>query len=208
MSIGLPEESTLEVALQEKDKELAELRAKLDDQVRMVQALRSATRKRETLEGRRSSFAATERAVLNSPHQRSQHATDQRSRPQRLPYSALLPNPSSASANSATQSHSTTKPLSPVAILSNGTGASPTKKFPGFNLAESKSLVVTSRRRSVDEMTALLDQMIADKVESGHAIRSERGSLRVKRDTVMERGSVVKGETLHEDGEEDEGSVD
>ena len=37
-------------------------------------------------------------------------------------------------------------------------------------------------------MTMLLDQMIQDKVESGHVIRGERGSLRVKRDTVMEKG--------------------
>nr|OQO20096.1 hypothetical protein B0A51_13929 [Rachicladosporium sp. CCFEE 5018] len=227
MSIGLPEESTLEAALQEKDKELAELRAKLDDQIRMVQALRSATRKRETLEGRRSSFAVTERVAEDRPtsaasmplinghsdyrSQLSSRASNRQSR-HGVPGSnnsiSHRSNPSTASANSATQSHSTTKPLSPVALLSNGTVASPTKKFPGFNLAESKSMVVTSRRRSVDEMTALLDQMIADKVESGHAIRSERGSLRVKRDTVMDRGSVVKGETLHEDGEEDEGSVD
>ena len=47
-----------------------------------------------------------------------------------------------------------------------------------------------TRRRSVDEMTALLDQMIADKVESGHMVRGERGSLRAKRDTVMEKQSL------------------
>jgi centromeric protein E len=39
-------------------------------------------------------------------------------------------------------------------------------------------------------MTALLDQMIADKVESGHMVRGERGSLRAKRDTVMEKLSL------------------
>lgn len=38
-------------------------------------------------------------------------------------------------------------------------------------------------------MTILLDQMIQDKVESGHVIRGDRGSLRVKRDTVMERAA-------------------
>ena len=55
---------------------------------------------------------------------------------------------------------------------------------------------------SVDEMTALLDQMIADKVESGHLTRGERGSLRAKRDTVMEKSRslsppphVVEGPT-------------
>ena len=42
-------------------------------------------------------------------------------------------------------------------------------------------------RRTVDEMTKLLDEMIQDKVNTGHVIRGDRGSLRVKRDTVMSR---------------------
>ena len=36
----------------------------------------------------------------------------------------------------------------------------------------------------------LLDQMIQEKVESGHVLQGDRGSLRVKRDTVM--GKVEK----------------
>lgn len=45
------------------------------------------------------------------------------------------------------------------------------------------------RRKSVDEMTMLLDQMIQDKVESGQVVRGDRGSLRLKRDTVMEEAA-------------------
>lgn len=51
------------------------------------------------------------------------------------------------------------------------------------------------RRKSVDEMTLLLDQMIQDKVESGHVVRGERGSLRVKRDTVMAGAGEEKAAT-------------
>ncbi|KAH0128222.1 hypothetical protein KCU66_g5069, partial [Aureobasidium melanogenum] len=46
---------------------------------------------------------------------------------------------------------------------------------------------VPGTRRTVDEMTKLLDEMIQDKVNTGHVIRGDRGSLRVKRDTVMSR---------------------
>ena len=42
----------------------------------------------------------------------------------------------------------------------------------------------------MDEMTKLLDEMIQAKVDTGHAIRGDRGSLRVKRDTVMSRAGV------------------
>lgn len=59
-------------------------------------------------------------------------------------------------------------------------------KSPRESKGESKAF----RRRSVDEMTMLLDQMIQDKVESGHVFRGKTGSLRVKRDTVMEKGLV------------------
>lgn len=64
----------------------------------------------------------------------------------------------------------------------------------------------TFRRKSVDEMTMLLDQMIQDKVESGHVVRGERGSLRIKRDTVMERNGTPDAILGAENGilEEDE----
>jgi centromeric protein E len=46
------------------------------------------------------------------------------------------------------------------------------------------------RRKSVDEMTMLLDQMIQDKVESGHVVRGDRGSLRIRHDTVLHGNSI------------------
>ena len=95
-------------------------------------------------------------------------------------------------------------PLSPMALLS-PTGSDHSDdllKSPTHARKNSK----TFRRKSVDEMTMLLDQMIQDKVESGHVIRGERGSLRIKRDTVIERNGTPDAFLGAENGilEEDE----
>jgi centromeric protein E len=51
----LVEEARVDILLREKDEEIVELRARLDDKERMVSALRSAARKRDVAEvGRRS----------------------------------------------------------------------------------------------------------------------------------------------------------
>ena len=49
-----PQDEGAESLLLEKDKEIEELKARLDDQMRMVTALRSAARKRDMLEVRKS----------------------------------------------------------------------------------------------------------------------------------------------------------
>jgi len=57
----LVEEARVDVLLREKDEEIAELRARLDDKERMVSALRSAARKRDVAEvGRRSKSSIDE----------------------------------------------------------------------------------------------------------------------------------------------------
>lgn len=40
------------------------------------------------------------------------------------------------------------------------------------------------------ELTALLDLMIADKLENGYMVRGERGSFCVKKDTLREKLSL------------------
>ena len=97
--------------------------------------------------------------------------------------------------------------LSPVALLTPSRSLDSSAVYTGpaehsKAIAAAARLQGATRRRSVDEMTALLDQMIADKVESGHLTRGERGSLRAKRDTVMEKSRslsppphVVEGPT-------------
>lgn len=47
------------------------------------------------------------------------------------------------------------------------------------------------KRKSVDEVSRMLDEMIQDRVESGHLIKSSRGSMRVVSDTASQRESLV-----------------
>ncbi|KXL42590.1 MAG: hypothetical protein FE78DRAFT_82562 [Acidomyces sp. 'richmondensis'] len=147
------DDSSYESIIREKDREIEDLRAKLDDQTRMVNALRSAARKREMVDKRKSQTSedtarpATSNGPSESMSRMNSHASNR---------SARLPNGFSHRSNPSTTSRSSSGVAKPSKV---------------------------SRRKSVDEMTMLLDQMIQEKVESGHVVHSERGSLRVKRDT-------------------------
>lgn len=195
------DEAGQENVVREKDREIEELRMKLDDQMRMVTALRSAARKRDMLEHRRSHASeetarpATANGLMNHdamPRMNSRAST----RSARLANgSGHRSNPSNTSRSSSGVVNFSKTPLSPMALLSpTGSDRSDSRND------DSKFSNKVSRRRSVDEMTMLLDQMIQEKVESGHVLHGERGSLRVKRDTVMESKAVGDSgvETLQE----------
>lgn len=193
------EEGGSDAAIREKDREIEELRAKLDDQMRMVTALRSAARKREMIEtgkGRASEGAAARAAAAAAARPASANdAADQvplrlsfrasnrlSSRP--LPDASHHGNPSTTTSRSSAGAINFSKtPLSPMSILN----PSAVSEASGRRASSESKAAKLPRRRSVDEMTMLLDQMIQEKVESGQVVHSERGSLRVKRDTVMDR---------------------
>ena len=191
------EEGNVHSMLQEKDKEIDELRAKLDDQTRMVNALRSAQRKRDVLDNRKSASAvsdetarpATANAVPSGGPLARKNSSRNSTRSLRLQLgSGHHSNPSTASRSSSGIVNFSKTPLSPMALLS---PSGSDKSDDGVKILEGESKTTKAfRRKSVDEMTMLLDQMIQDKVESGHVVRGERGSLRVKRDTVMEKSGV------------------
>ncbi|KAI0196887.1 kinesin-domain-containing protein [Astrocystis sublimbata] len=124
--IMVGEDHSVSTALREKDAEIAELRARLDDKDRMLAALRSAARSRDAAEGLESPVKSEARSslLLNSVSPPPQDA---------------LPDPPVAKASR----------YSPV------------------------------RKRSVDEMSKMLDEMIQDRVEAGHIVRGVRGSVRV-----------------------------
>jgi centromeric protein E len=200
-SAAIMEEPNTDALVREKDREIEELRAKLDDQTRMVQALRSATRKRETLEGAVKppvavTDASTQTTAPETPlvEQPQQQADPTDLQIPRATSSRKSPSISSHKSNGSHHHHQRT--LSPVALLtpSRSLDSSAVCTGPAEHskaIAAAARLHGATRRRSVDEMTALLDQMIADKVESGHLERGERGSLRAKRDTVMEKSRSV-----------------
>ncbi|MDA4133100.1 MAG: hypothetical protein OK454_08260, partial [Thaumarchaeota archaeon] len=135
--IMVGEDHGVAALLKEKDSEIVELRARLDDKDRMLDALRSAARSRDTADRdpRVSKLADSDPPLPVSA--RSSQLVE-----------ANVPSPPNAAA-----------PGSPVASI-----------LPGKN---------NLRRRSVDEMSKMLDEMIQDRVERGDLVKGSRGSVRI-----------------------------
>jgi centromeric protein E len=126
--IMVGEDHSVSALIKDKDAEIAELRARLDDKDRMLAALRSSARSRDAAEGLETLRSEARASLLLesvSP-----------------PPQDALPDPPVAKS----------KRYSPV------------------------------RKRSVDEMSKILDEMIQDRVESGQIVRGVRGSVRVAND--------------------------
>lgn len=138
-AILVGEDHSVATLLKEKDAEIAELRARLDDKDRMLGALRSAARSRDVAEG--------------IEHPRSE------ARASLLYEGAASPPPADALPD-------------PPMSASKGSG------------------VVQIKARSVDEMSRILDEMIQDRVETGHIVLGSRGSVRVAQDQKAE--AVIK----------------
>ncbi|TDZ26736.1 Kinesin-related protein 11 [Colletotrichum orbiculare MAFF 240422] len=128
--IMVGEDHSVATLLKEKDAEIAELRARLDDKDRMLAALRSAARSREVAEGPSS--------------------------------------PPSDGRTSALYEHSPPPTINPP--------PAPSHSFIG----------PPNRTKSVDEMNSMLEEMIQDRVETGHIVRGSRGSVRVQSERKLE----------------------
>ncbi|KAL9944836.1 hypothetical protein ACHAO5_005523 [Verticillium nonalfalfae] len=124
--IMVGEDHSVSTLLKDKDTEIADLRARLDDKDRMLAALRSAARSRDTAEGTSDNRTSS---IFDS----------------------IGPPPTSPPAAAA--------PLFPD----------------GRN-----------RRKSVDEMSKMLDEMIHERVENGQIVRGNRGSVRVVNERRLE----------------------
>lgn len=142
------------IIIQEKDAEIAELRAQLDDKDRMVVALRSAARKREIAD-----FTPEPASPNNGKAREVRH------------YS-IDSNDSSSSGGLTFGS------FSPVDLLS------PQKEKETVREKDKK-------RKSIDEMSRILDEMIQDRVENGQAIRGAKGVMRHTHERRKESLSVL-----------------
>ena len=145
--------------LKEKDAEIAELRARLDDKDRMVTALRSAARHRDVAD-----LAASEPsspAVQRPVHHQSNESKD----------SKVSGGSGSSGANGSGHFQS---PVSPVQLLS------PHKEKEG-----------ELKRKSIDEMTKILDGMIQDRVQTGGLVIGANGVVRPAHERSKESLSVV-----------------
>ncbi|MCJ1340487.1 hypothetical protein MMC09_005783 [Bachmanniomyces sp. S44760] len=187
---GMESSPTLASTVQDKDAEIARLHAQLEDKERMLTALRAATRKRESA----NDTAAT--AIVTTTIRKSRTSLESalrsppplgmiKSTAETSTFPSLPPSPhKSLSSQSSSQNSANNFSLSPVAILS-----SPTKTSFSFNTndhakANMKGNAVNSsreispldknldedrihKRKSVDEMSRILDEMIQDRVERG-----------------------------------------
>jgi centromeric protein E len=147
--IMVGEDHSVSTALKEKDAEIAELRAQLEDKDRMLIALRSAARRGEnadrSIETRASQLMMLENGPRSSP----------------------------------------TSPTSPQRLLFRHSSVRSSHKD----------------RRSTDEMSRILDEMIQDRVETGHIVKSTRGSVRVVASTDREKPPVERLEPLRKSSE-------
>ncbi|KAG9945514.1 kinesin-domain-containing protein, partial [Aureobasidium melanogenum] len=197
--------------VKEKDQEIERLRQKLEDQTRMVSALRNAARKRDMLD--------TSGTLSQHPAFRQSPTTSPEKRETRTPYRSMSRPELFRSASGPASAVEKTSPLdsSPSGVqnfsrLSKNNASMLSADAEGGAAAENNGSVVepssnvarvtsTSNvpgtRRTVDEMTKLLDEMIQDKVNTGHVIRGDRGSLRVKRDTVLSHDAEASAAALH-----------
>ena len=129
---ALEEDPGIVQVLEEKDTEIALLRSQLDDKDRMVNALRSAARKRDNAD-----FGSE--PTSPDPRRESQHHSKN---------------------SNESQASNIGFPFSPVELLS------PQKDK-------------EAKRKSIDEMSRILDEMIQDRVENGQLTKSNKGSVRV-----------------------------
>ncbi|KAG5290265.1 kinesin family protein [Histoplasma ohiense] len=145
--------------LREKDMEISELRIQLDDKDRMVAALRSAARQRDFAQSTPESIPPE---VKQKPGHQSVESNN------------------SSSTKSGVGAMGT---ISPVALLSpvkiGVTEKEKQKETEELERREEKEKEKEKKRRSVDEMSRMLDEMIQDRVESGHLVKGTRGSVRV-----------------------------
>ena len=132
--------------LREKDAEIADLRARLDDKDRMVNALRSAARHRDTAD---FSSEPLSLECRKESHHQSNESKD-----------------SCGSGNIGGNGIPFTSPISPVQLLSPSSSV------------QYKEKEKEVKRKSIDEMTKILDSMINDRVQTGGLIMGANGVVR------------------------------
>lgn len=207
----------MEALVREKDRQLDDMRARLDDQIKMVSALRSAARKRELLDSgehpayrRQSSFGAAGRIVTAAPSARQYPQQRQPQQQQIENRNPTRPESSRQSTGSGVQNFSRLTIQTAIAAAERALREEQEederdeqeKQLPAELRDTNKNNNRKSSRRSVDEMTKLLDEMIQGKGDNGEMFRGYGGvPLSIKRDTVLERvGLQQEGHLYGDDG--------
>jgi len=156
------EDVTYEERLTEKDRQLDELRAKLDDQTKMVNALRSAARTRDMLGSNRRRTSSNSTPIMTSESIPESELLGNKPAKHDLPFIQTTMHRSQMSAGSTGNKSVNFSRLT-----------SPSQEM---FLPESQPLPRSLRRKeSLEQMTRMLDSMMQHKVENG-----EVGALQVE----------------------------
>ncbi|EPE08933.1 kinesin-ii 85 kda subunit [Ophiostoma piceae UAMH 11346] len=192
--IMVGEDHSVSMVIRDKDAEIAELRARLDDKDRMLEALRRSARSRDHADrvDSRVDSRIESRLDLRIDSRTEFRSSQLLEPPSSPPVMALPPTPAQHNGMKSPLmgvvmngliSHS--GPTSPVAV------AAPGAANGGKRQSATGSL--RARTKSVDEMSRMLDEMIQDRVESGQLVRGNRGSVRV---APAERKAEVAAEAV------------
>ena len=189
----------VEGLLREKDTEIADLRARLDDKERMVSALRSAARKRDVAELANDTSPTAIAADSRRGSTLWGGATDG----SEVTVTGLKRNPSTNSATSPRNARASAssagshggRSSSGLGLSHASIGPAPAPLSPVQLLAPLQVDAAQKKSKSVDEMTRILDSMIRDRVGGAGRGSLERGR---HRDSVIpeEHGHYDDGEKL------------
>lgn len=155
--------------LREKDMEINELKSQLDDKDRMLTALRSAARHRDLARVAGDTPEPKERPDI-------QAANNSRD-------SNNSNNSSNDNGNNNNNGNGNIKRNSDSAVPD----ATNTKQTPPLGTEKEQ------KRRSLDDMSRMLDEMIQDRVESGQIVKGSRGSVRVAAAESRRTSALVNG---------------
>lgn len=199
--IMVGEDHSVSTLLREKDIEIAELRAKLEDKDRMLSALRNATRSRDAAEAVEtpSSRAEAREARLSRTEARDSRASLGEARDSRRVSlndnrdPRLLSNEARNSRSSLTEGREARSSL----LYDHAASPPPQGGLPAPPAAIRTSLSADDRRRpkSVDEMSRILDEMIQEKVDGGFVVRGSGGSVRLTNDARKSQAPVEEPST-------------
>ncbi|KAF2429886.1 kinesin-domain-containing protein [Tothia fuscella] len=189
--VSMNEDGGVESIIREKDAEIAELRARLDDKERMVAALRSATRKRDVadLTVDTSHSSPVDRRSNSSGESMSAGPVRAVSMSPRVLSMARSPRESGVSPRSSAMSiRSNANPresaMSVMSIRSSVMSSRATNSFsPAVGVIPEKK-----RGKSVDEMTRLLDEMITERVQNENGTG---GAVQERTDSRVDSGISV-----------------
>ena len=191
------ESTGVDTLLREKDTEITELRARLDDKERMLSALRSAARKRDLAD----LTSEPSPAAAESRRTSTMFAASPEMGLKRNASTTSVTNLVSAARASAGSggSHGGSRG-SGLGLAHSSIGPPPAPLGPVQLLAPMQVEAAQKKGKSVDEMTRILDKMIRDRVGSPKRTSGERDRdrERAQRDSVIpeEHALYMEGEQL------------